>query len=64
MDLELLERPVIGQPEYLSQQASLGGAMWTMLPGYYNLGVSSNLITNLQNFGAAVYPQGTWSTDY
>jgi hypothetical protein len=35
-----------------------------MLPGYYNLGVSSTLITNLQGFGAALYPQGAWSTDY
>jgi hypothetical protein len=51
-------------PSELSQEASLGGAMWTMLPGYYNLGVSSTLITNLQKFGAALYPRGTWSTDY
>jgi hypothetical protein len=42
----------------------LGGALWTMLPGYCNLGVSSTLITNLQNFGAALYPRGTWNTDY
>jgi hypothetical protein len=51
-------------PSTLSQEASLGGAMWTMLPAYYNLGVSSTLIAKLQNFGAALYPHGMWSTDY
>jgi hypothetical protein len=56
--------PSSDNPSTLSQQASLGGAMWTMLPVYYNLGVSSTLITNLQNFDAALYPQGSWSTNY
>jgi hypothetical protein len=55
--------PSSSNPANLSP-VSLGGAIWTMLPGYHNLGVSSTLITNLQNFGAALYPLGRWSTDY
>jgi hypothetical protein len=55
--------PSSGDPSAVSP-AFLGGALWTMLPGYYNLGVSSTLITNLQKFGAALYPLGGWSTDH
>jgi hypothetical protein len=54
--------PSSDDPSVMSP-AFLGGAIWTMLPGYYNLGVSSTLITNLKNFGAALYPRGQWSTD-
>jgi mono/diheme cytochrome c family protein len=42
----------------------LGGALWYMLPGYYSLGVDRSLIINLQNFGAALYPQGSWDRYY
>jgi hypothetical protein len=56
--------PSSDDPGTLSQQASLGGAVWAMLSGYYYLGVDRSLIINLQNFGAALYPRGGWNRYY
>jgi hypothetical protein len=50
------------QPSTLSP-VYLGGALWDMLHWYNTIGVSSTLITNLQNFGASLYPLGNWSAD-
>jgi hypothetical protein len=41
-----------------------GGALWLMLPSYYYLGADRSLIVNLQNFGAALYPRGSWNRYY